>query len=62
MKNPTVITVKQWDKTVTLEVPDSDLTVYDMLELFNSVLLALGYAEESITDTITRISYDINNS
>lgn len=62
MKNPTIITVKQWDKTVTLEVPDSDLTVYDMLELFNSALLALGYSEESITDTIIRISYDINNS
>jgi hypothetical protein len=49
---PTIVSVKQFDTTITAGIDRSDTDVREMLELFISVLLGLGYQKESIDKTI----------
>jgi hypothetical protein len=53
---PTIISVKQFDTTITAGIDRSDTDVREMLELFEKVLLAHGYQQESINDTICEIA------
>lgn len=50
---PTIVSVKQFDTTITAGIDRSDTDVREMLELFISVLLGLGYQKESIDSTIS---------
>ena len=61
MNVPTMLKISQWNKIVTLELPNSDLTVYEMLELFRDALLALGYVQESINKTILDIADELDS-
>ena len=61
MNAPTMLKISQWNKIVTLELPNSDLTVYEMLELFRDALLALGYVQESINKTILDIADELDS-
>lgn len=53
---PTTISVKQFDTSVSLKIEKSDTNVREMLELFEKVLLAHGYHQESIDSTICEIA------
>jgi len=53
---PTIVSVKQFDTTITAGIDRSDTDVREMLELFISVLLGLGYQKESVDDTICEIA------
>lgn len=41
-----------YDRTITIEESRDDLTTYEMLELFECMLLAIGYHPDSIKQTI----------
>ena len=44
--NGTKLTLEQYQTKVTIELPNSDTTTTELLELFKGVVLAMGYSED----------------
>jgi hypothetical protein len=53
---PTIISVKQFDTTLSVKIDKSDTDVRELMELFEKLLLAHGYQKESINKTICNIA------
>ena len=53
---PTIISVKQFDTTITAGIDRSDTNVREMLELFEKVLIGQGYHQDSIDKTICEMA------
>lgn len=53
---PTIISVKQFDTTITAGIDRSDTDVREMLELFAKVLIGHGYQQNSIDRTICEMA------
>jgi hypothetical protein len=56
---PTIISVKQFDTTMSVKIDKSDTDVRELMDLFEKLLLAHGYQKESIDKTICKMSDDI---
>ena len=56
---PTIISVKQFDTTLSIKLDRSDTNVREMLELFEKLLIGHGYQQESINDTIFNMANEI---
>jgi hypothetical protein len=59
---PTIISVKQFDTAISVKIDKSDTDVREMLELFEKVLLAHGYQQESINDTIFEMANKVKEN
>lgn len=53
---PTIISVKQFDTTITAGIDRSDTDVREMMELFEKILIGHGYQKESIDITICEMA------
>lgn len=51
-KQPFIITIKQWDETITVQRDNSDITFDQFMELIRRASLALGYTETTINEYI----------
>ena len=56
---PTIISVKQFDTTLSVKIDKSDTNVGELMDLFEKLLLAHGYHEESIDKTICEIADEV---
>lgn len=50
MDYPTILTLEQWGKKYSIQLPNSDLDMQEMHEIWKSVVLAAGFAEKTIFD------------
>lgn len=57
--NGTKISVEQWSTKVTLELPNSDTTLPELIDLYKGATLALGYSEITWKRTICELAADI---
>ena len=44
LNTPTIISITQHERTISIQVPRSDLTVYEMANMIASILPGLDYA------------------
>lgn len=56
---PTIISVKQFDTTITAGIDRSDTDVREMLELFEKILIGHGYQKDSIDRTICEMADNV---
>lgn len=59
---PTIISVKQFDTTITAGIDRSDTDVREMLELFEKILIGHGYQKDSIDRTICEMADDVREN
>lgn len=57
----TKLTLEQWDRKVTLEIPHSDTDTSELLDLFKCAALALGYGESAWEYAIIESAEEISN-
>lgn len=48
MNKPFRITIEHWDQKVISEVNRSDLTLKEVIQMFERLLLAAGFSQEQI--------------
>jgi len=51
-KVPAIFTGQAWDKKVSVELDNSDITMPELLDVFKGLALSLGFAEESWKESI----------
>lgn len=49
---PLRITVEHWDDKITVEKPNSDITIYEMADVLRTLLLAMGYTNGLIDEIL----------
>jgi len=42
---PTKITAEQWGRKVSIELPNSDTDIHELLDIFKGIAMGLGYGE-----------------
>ena len=42
---PTKITAEQWGRKVSIELPNSDTDIHELLDIFKGITMGLGYDE-----------------
>ncbi len=52
LSNPTVFTVKHYDKTITIEIDHSDINFDEVMETFESLTIAMGFGKESFRNWV----------
>ena len=52
MANVTTITGKQYNQTISVSIPEDGLSPHQILDMFKSVFLGLGYSYEQWEDAI----------
>jgi hypothetical protein len=49
---PTVFTVKNYDKTITIEIDHSDIDFNEVMGTFESLTIAMGFGKDSFRDWV----------
>ncbi len=49
---PTTFTVKHYDKTVTIEIDHSDIDFNEVMEVFESLTIAMGFSKDSFRNWV----------
>jgi len=52
MRKPTTFTVKHYDKTITIEIDHSDVDFNEVMEVFESLTIAMGFSKDSFRDWV----------
>lgn len=52
MRKPTTFTVKHYDKTITIEIDHSDIDFNEVMEVFESLTIAMGFSKDSFRDWV----------
>lgn len=52
MGKPTTFTVKHYDKTITIEIDHSDVGFNEVMEVFESLTIAMGFSKDSFRDWV----------
>lgn len=42
---PTKVTAEQWGRKVSIELPNSDTDIHELLDIFKGITMGLGYDE-----------------
>jgi len=62
MENPiTRVTIKQWGRKISAELPHSDVDINDLMELIVSVVRASGFSENTINEWIAEYAQEIDS-
>jgi hypothetical protein len=56
---PTKITGEQWGRKVTIELPNSDTDVHELLDIFKGITIGLGYSESGWNNGIKEMAESI---
>jgi len=56
---PTKITGEQWGRKVTIELPNSDTDVHELLDIFKGITIGLGYSESGWDNGIKEMAESI---
>jgi hypothetical protein len=59
---PTIVSVKQFDTSISVKLDRSDMDVREMLELFEKVLIGHGYQKESFDNIICEMADKIKEN
>jgi hypothetical protein len=49
-RQPTILTLTQHGKTITISMETSDVDIHDMVDMVKGVLLASGWTEETLKE------------
>lgn len=49
---PTSFTVKHYDKTITIEIDHSDIDLNEVMETFESLVIAMGFSKDGFRDWV----------
>ena len=58
----TIISAKHYDIKVTIEKDNSDLDLRELMEMFHSVAMSIGYHPVSWDNLIIEMADEINNN
>jgi hypothetical protein len=58
----TIISAKHYDTKVTIESERSDLTIDELMEMFHSVAMSIGYHPVSWDNLIIEMADEINEN
>ena len=58
MRKPTTFTVKHYDKTITIEIDHSDIDFNEVMEVFESLTIAMGFSKDSFRDWVKEAGAD----
>lgn len=62
LETPTILTAKQFDLELSVKKDGSDITLHELFDMFKSIVLGLGYTNDSwenvIIDLATSIAED----
>ena len=56
---PTKITGEQWGRKVTIELPNSDTDIHELLDIFKGITIGLGYTESGWDNGIKEMAESI---
>jgi hypothetical protein len=56
---PTKITAEQWGRKVSIELPNSDTDVHELLDIFKGITIGLGYSESGWNNGIKEMAESI---
>lgn len=59
---PTIITGEQWGRKVSIELPNSDTDIHELLDIFKGIAMGLGYDEASWNYGITELAESIQDT
>ena len=54
------ITVTQYDRTISVERENDDLSAFELLREFTNIMIALEYSQEIVEDAILGLAEGIN--
>jgi hypothetical protein len=56
---PTKITGEQWGRKVSIELPNSDTDIHELLDIFKGITIGLGYSESGWNNGIKEMAESI---
>ena len=56
---PTKITAEQWGRKVSIELPNSDTDIHELLDIFKGITIGLGYSESGWNNGIKEMAESI---
>jgi hypothetical protein len=56
---PTKITGEQWGRKVSIELPNSDTDIHELLDIFKGITIGLGYTESGWDNGIKEMAESI---
>jgi hypothetical protein len=56
---PTKITGEQWGRKVSIELPNSDTDIHELLDIFKGITIGLGYTESCWDNGIKEMAESI---
>lgn len=57
---PTKITGEQWGRKVSIELPNSDTDIHELLDIFKGITIGLGYSESGWNNGIKEMAESID--
>ena len=58
---PTILTLKHYHVTTTVEIPYSDCTMMELFELFRGAVLSAGFHQETYEKVIIELAENFNH-
>jgi len=58
MRKPTTFTVKHYDKTITIEIDHSDINFNEVMEVFESLTIGMGFSKDAFRDWVKEAGMD----
>ena len=55
---PTSITAKHYDKTITIEIDHSDIDINELMEMFESVTIGMGFSKDAFRNWVKEAGMD----
>lgn len=59
---PTKITAEQWGRKVSIELPNSDTDIHELLDIFKGITMGLGYNESGWNIGIKEMAEEISET
>lgn len=56
MSKPTTFTAKHYDKTITIEIDHSDIDLNEVMEVFESLTIAMGFSKDGFRDWVKEMA------
>lgn len=55
---PTIITAKHYDKTITIEIDHSDIDINELMEIFESITIGMGFSKDAFRNWVKEAGMD----
>jgi hypothetical protein len=56
MSKPTTFTAKHYDKTITIEIDHSDIDLNEVMEVFESLTIAMGFSKDGFRSWVKEMA------